>query len=252
MIEGFAMRDPIENVSLLQKQLNELQLENQILKNILDRSGISYASELKRLRTPEELSDYDSNQGERILHPRDITEGMANLFFSRFWGRQDVYAKRNEKKGTGEASYFSQCHNFWTDVCPKKNKKKISCKDCTYQSYKKLTKEVILAHLRGNSYYGSDVIGVYPLFPEGTCRFLVYDFDNHEKGAEKTDFANTDDTWISEVEAMRTICTLNGIDPLVERSRSGRGAHIWIFFDKPIQAALVRKFGIALLDKGAS
>lgn len=46
MIEGFAMRDPIENVSLLQKQLNELQLENQILKNILDRSGISYASEL--------------------------------------------------------------------------------------------------------------------------------------------------------------------------------------------------------------
>ena len=246
------MRDPIENVSLLQKQLNELQLENQILKNILDRSGISYASELKRLRTPEELSDYDSNQGERILHPRDITEDMANLFFSRFWGRQDVYAKRNEKKGTGEASYFPQCHNFWTDVCPKKNKKKISCKDCTYQSYKKLTKEVILAHLRGNSYYGSDVIGVYPLFPDGTCRFLVYDFDNHEKGAEKTDFANTDDTWISEVEAMRTICTLNGIDPLVERSRSGRGAHIWIFFDKPIQAALVRKFGIALLDKGAS
>ncbi|MEI3340753.1 MAG: DEAD/DEAH box helicase family protein [Eubacterium sp.] len=50
---------------------------------------------------------------------------------------------------------------------------------------------------------------------------------------------------------MRTICTLNGIDPLVERSRSGKGAHIWIFFDKPIQAALVRKFGIALLDKGA-
>ena len=44
---------------------------------------------------------------------------------------------------------------------------------------------------------------------------------------------------------------LNGIDPLVERSRSGRGAHIWIFFDKPISAALVRKFGTALLDKGA-
>ena len=50
---------------------------------------------------------------------------------------------------------------------------------------------------------------------------------------------------------MRTICTLNGIDPLVERSRSGRGAHIWIFFDSPIPAALVRRFGFALLEKGA-
>ena len=38
------------------------------------------------------------------------------------------------------------------------------------------------------------------------------DFDNHEKNAEKKDFANTDDTWIEEVEAMRDICTLNGID----------------------------------------
>lgn len=106
-------------------------------------------------------------------------------------------------------------------------------------------------HLRGNSYAAKDVIGVYPLFSDGTCRFLVFDFDNHEKNAEKKDFANTDDTWIEEVEAMRDICTLNGIEPLVERSRSGKGAHIWIFFDKPISAALVRKFGFALLDKGA-
>lgn len=71
------------------------------------------------------------------------------------------------------------------------------------------------------------------------------------RGAEKADFANTDDTWVDEVEAMREICALNGIDPLVERSRSGRGAHIWIFFDKPIPASLARKFGIALLEKGA-
>ena len=106
-------------------------------------------------------------------------------------------------------------------------------------------------HLRGNSYAAKDVIGVYPLFSDGTCRFLVFDFDNHEKDAEKKDFANTDDTWIEEVEAMRDICSLNGIEPLIERSRSGKGAHIWIFFDKPISAAVVRKFGFALLDKGA-
>ncbi len=59
--------------------------------------------------------------------------------------------------------------------------------------------------------------------------FLVFDFDNHEKGAESTDFANTDDEWHDEVDVLRLICERNGITPLVERSRSGRGAHVWIF-----------------------
>ena len=76
----------------------------------------------------------------------------------------------------------------------------------------------------GKSHNGSDVIGVYPLLKDGTCRFLVFDFDNHEKTAEKKDFANTDEAWMEEVEAMRMICGLNGIDPLVERSRSGCGS----------------------------
>lgn len=81
---------------------------------------------------------------------------------------------------------------------------------------------------------------------------MVFDFGNHDKGAEEKDFANVDDTWIEEVEAMREICLLNGIDSLVERSRSGKGTHIWIFFDKPITVSLVRKFGFALLDRGGA
>ena len=168
-----------------------------------------------------------------------------------FWGRQDVYAKRSVNKETGKAAYYPQCNNFWTSVCHKKIKDGINCKDCKNRSYKKITKYDILNHLQGNAYNSSDVIGVYPLLNNGTCRFMVFDFDNHDKGAEEKDFANDDDTWIEEVEAMRKICVMNGIDPLVERSRSGRGAHVWIFFDKPIAASLVRKFGFALLDKGA-
>ena len=73
---------------------------------------------------------------------------------------------------------------------------------------------------------------------------------NHDKDAGN-DFANIDESWKEEVDAMREICQLNGIDPLIERSRSGKGAHIWIFFDKPISAILARNFGNALLDKGA-
>ena len=64
----------------------------------------------------------------------------------------------------------------------------------------------IIAHLLGTKEDGSDVIGVYPLLPNGTCRFIVFDFDNHEKGAEVTDFANTDNEWHKEVDALRKMC----------------------------------------------
>ena len=245
------MRDSIENISQLQKQLNDLRLENQILKNILDKAGLAYHKELSALRQSDTKEAHDLEQGKRIIHPQVITENMANQFFSMFWGRQDVYAKRSVNKETGKAAYYPQCNNFWTNVCHKKIKDGINCKDCKNRSYKTITKKDILNHLQGNAYNASDVIGVYPLLSNGTCRFMVFDFDNHDKGAEEKDFANSDDTWMEEVEAMREICVLNGIEPLVERSRSGRGAHVWIFFDKPIAASLVRKFGLALLDKGA-
>lgn len=245
------MRDSIENISQLQKQLNDLQLENQILKNILDKAGLSYHKELSAFRQNDTKEDYDPEQGKRIIHSKTITENMANQFFGMFWGRQDVYAKRSVNKENGKAAYYPQCNNFWTNVCHKKIKDGINCKDCKKRSYKTITKYDILNHLQGNAYNASDVIGVYPLLSNGTCRFMAFDFDNHDKGAEEKDFANVDNTWIEEVEAMRKICVLNGIDPLVERSRSGRGAHVWIFFDKPIAASLVRKFGFALLDKGA-
>ena len=59
--------------------------------------------------------------------------------------------------------------------------------------YTRLDLSTILMHLSENSYAAKDVIGVYPLFSDRTCRFLVFDFDNHEKDAEKRDFANIDD-----------------------------------------------------------
>ena len=80
---------------------------------------------------------------------------------------------------------------------------------------------------------------------------MVFDFDNHNIGAQDSDFANDNDLWKEEVDTIRKICTENEIPALVERSRSGRGAHVWIFFNSPISAKLVREFGIALLERGA-
>ena len=113
------MRDQFENISILQKKLSDLQLENQILKNILDRSGVSYVQELKHLKEPEGAESFDLNQGARIRHLQEITEKMVNIFLTYFWGRPDVYAKRSGKKN-GESGYYPQCNNFWTEICPRK------------------------------------------------------------------------------------------------------------------------------------
>lgn len=236
-----------ENLDSLRKLVRELQAENTILKEKLKKANITYPESSVFEEKLENLSEYDQDQGGRIVG-RYITENMANQYFSMFWGRTDVYAKRGRNGG-----YFPQCDNRWNDgICPKQRGEKIHCENCENKKWTKLTIKKIVEHLVGYKEDGSDVIGVYPLLPDGTCRFIVFDFDNHEKGAEATDFANETEEWHKEVDALRRICEKNGIAPLVERSRSGRGAHLWIFFKKPISATLARNFGFLLLDRGQS
>ena len=232
----------------LRKMVRLLEYENKILKDKLKKAGISYEEVNPFEEKIESAEEYDLDQGNRIVNPSYITEKMAIRFFSMFWGREDVYAKRGKKGG-----YFPQCDNRWnSSLCPKQQGKKIFCNECEHKKWTKVSARKIIAHLIGNKEDGSDVIGVYPLLPDGKCRFIVFDFDNHEKGAEATDFANIDDEWHKEVDALRKICIINGIKPLVERSRSGRGAHVWIFFKKAIPAGVARNFGFLLLDKGSA
>ncbi len=228
-------------VITLERENAALLAENTHLKKLLTDAGIVITP------VPAPL---DPHQGARIIFPDAITTQMANRFFSYFWGRQDVFAKRSIKKETGAASYYRQCANIWRYGCHRRSRDKIKCKDCQIREDKKLTIEDVKQHLEGKSVDATDVIGVYPMLPDDTCRFIVFDFDNHAKGAEADDFANTDDTYQEEVNAVRRICKANGIAALIERSRSGRGAHIWIFFEKPIPASLARRFGNALLEKG--
>ena len=232
----------------MQECIDCLEKENRYLKDLLDRAGISYEQTPNENQTQEDT--FDPNQGARIQHV-EITDELANRFFSRFWGRQDVYGKRYVKKGTGEAGYYPQCNHFWSEKCPRKMGKKIKCRDCSSQSWKKLDIAVLKKHLEGKAADASDVIGIYPLLPDDTCRFLVFDFDNHEKDADKEETRDVDEKWKEEVETLREICRQNGIDALTERSRSGRGVHVWIFFQSAVDASFARKFGFALLEKGA-
>lgn len=232
----------------LRKLVRDLQTENRLLREKLTRANIPFQIENPFEESMDELEEYDPDQGGRIIDPEYISDKKATKFFSMFWGREDVYAKRGKKGG-----YFPQCDNRWNDtLCPKQRGEKVNCDECENTKWTKLDVKKIISHLIGHKEDGTDVIGVYPLLPNGTCRFIVFDFDHHEKGAEKTDFANTDNEWHDEVDALRKMCEKNGIKPLVERSRSGRGAHVWIFFNKAIPASKARNFGFLLLDMGSN
>ncbi|MBO4873323.1 MAG: DEAD/DEAH box helicase family protein [Lachnospiraceae bacterium] len=234
------------NLDSLRKLIRDLQKENTALKEILSENCIPYESTDAFQCISQAPDEYDPDQAS-LIETFSVTDDIANRFFSLFWGRTDVFARRGKKGG-----YFPQCQNRWdSDKCPKqKGQTKFSCNSCAFQEYEKLGLQHIKQHLIGARENCTDVIGVYPLLPDNTCRFLVFDFDNHEKGSDQQDNANTDETWREEVDALRKICKLNGVDALTERSRSGRGAHVWIFFRQPIPAYIARQFGFSLLDKG--
>ena len=230
-----------ERINELLTQISNLQEENQRLKRLLEDNGVEICKDY----LPSAKICFDENQGSRIKSA-NITRQHVRLFFSWFWGREDVYSKRVVKKN-GDVGYFTQCKNFWKDGCYRKTGSSIKCQNCKLREYRPVTEQQIFNHLTGR-----EVIGIYPYLPNGTCRFLVFDFDNHVEGAERNDFANETADWQFEVNALRRICIDNGLDPLVERSRSGRGAHLWIFFEKAIPVKIARNFGNALLQKGAA
>ena len=232
-------------------------LENEIgyLHSLLDAAGIPYKREAKDIEdlSPDKNILFDSDQGARIK-PLEITKQRIKFYRNLFNGRSDVYSLRSGKpnKKTGKHDYYTQCWNFWKDgLCPKKNGTKIACSACSNQKYKELTDEIVYEHMMGNKADASDVLGIYPLFPDETINFLVFDFDCHDENICGDDGANPDAEWMQEVNAFRQICEDNDIHILVERSRSGNGAHIWMFFEKPILAITARRFGSALLTKGA-
>ena len=233
------------------------QLENEIeyLHGLLDNAGISYKLRAKELEdlSPDRNLAFEENQGARIL-PVTITKQHIQYYYHLFKGRNDVYSKRSGKvnKKTGKHGYYTQCWNFWKDgICPKKNHSQFNCGECQNQKYKELTGQVLYEHLIGAREDASDVIGLYPMFPDETVNFLVFDFDCHDDKIGGDDGANLESDWMTEVNAFRKICEINEVPVLVERSRSGKGAHVWIFFEKPILASVARRFGTALLSKGA-
>lgn len=213
--------------------VHDLKEEILYLRSLLDKNGIKYDFEAF-LRARKE--DGESSQ----MVPIDIAPETAKFFFSMFHGRVDVYAKRYSK------GYYTVCNNRNEyGMCPKKAGKKTKCAECQNKNWPSLNSSVLMQHMTGKREDCGDVVGVYVMLKEDTCRFIVFDFDNHNEELEASK------GWQEEVDALRRICSLCGIDCLVERSRSGKGAHVWIFFSEAVPAAKARMFGNALVTKGA-
>lgn len=227
------------NFAELLEKYNSLLWENQKLQNEISR----LKEQLTKTKESEEpilkVSDSGSGQlsflgnlesAEEKLQPIIISKysdplEKIRLFRSLFRGREDVFAKRwqNQK---GHSGYSPVCSNEWqSGLCPKPQGK---CSECEHKSYVPLNDTLVDEHLRGKM-----IAGIYSLLPDENCWFVAADFDDEE--------------WQKDISAVREVCKEFDIPIAVERSRSGNGAHVWIFFEQAIGASLARKFGSAII-----
>lgn len=203
-------------------ECRRLREENAALRRLLaDKVIAPPASEPKSIQPALKAAgpDVDDTSGK---------DAKVALFRSLFRGREDVYAVRKRFKN-GEWGYVPESIKNWEAVLSADAalRKKV---DRETRKLVPLTDDVVRKHLEGKH-----TIGVYPLLLDETCWFLAVDFDKK--------------TWREDVGAYLGTCHELGVPATLERSRSGNGAHVWIFFDRPVPAATARKLGCLILTR---
>lgn len=169
-----------------------------------------------------------------IVTSASSTNEKIALFRSLFRGREDVYAHGYRTK-QGGIGYSPVCTNERTQNCPRwtRNNPGIKCAECSKRKFFPPDNQAYIRHFRGERDDFTDVLGLYVLQPDCKTWVLVADFDK--------------DGWQRETQAYCNACKHFGLFPAAERSRSGNGAHVWLFFEEPIEAGLARDLGSALI-----
>ena len=172
----------------------------------------------------------------RVTAASPAAEKVA-LFRRLFAGRADVFPVRWENRKTAKSGYAPACANEWVKgIC---GKPRVKCGECPHQAFIPVTDDIIEKHLRGGEGArgsgGDFVVGVYPLLPDETCWFLTADFD--------------EECWAADALAVLETCQAKGVLAALERSRSGNGGHVWIFFSEPVSARTARQLGAAMLTE---
>ena len=200
-------------------ELQQLRDENARLKALLTSHGIA----CKEASNPAEESPAEESISTAIEFS---TADKVALFRRLFRGRTDVYPLRWES-ARGTSGYSPACGNEWKPgVC---HKPKVKCGECAQRLLLHVNDQLIYDHLTGKQ-----TAGIYPLLTDDNCYFLAVDFDAADWSADALAF-------------LRTCHELN-IPAALEVSRSGNGAHLWIFFADPIPAREARQLGAALIS----
>ncbi|MDP1659620.1 MAG: DEAD/DEAH box helicase family protein [Methylotenera sp.] len=209
-------------IAQLEDECQKLREENASLRNQLGlEPKSSYTTTSEPNNTPIQV------KSSRLVKatPELSIDAKIQLFRSLFKGREDVYSIRWDSKN-GRSGYAPACDNEWlSGVC---DKPRIKCSDCNNRKLLSINYQAIYLHLTGKK-----TIGAYALLTDETCWFLAADFDG--------------DHWQEDATAFARTAKFNGIHASIEISRSGDGAHVWIFFIQPIPAATARRLGSALI-----
>ncbi len=202
-------------------------IENRLTS--LDQERTALLSDLKNLRSQRDSQKSVVLLGRpTLMKTPDSNEEKAELFLTLFRGRESVYPKRWENNKTGKQGYSPVCANEW--VQPVCQKPKIKCAVCDHQKFTPLNAVAVGAHLRGSA-----TIGTYAIREDDTCTFLACDFD--------------ESSWQADLLAFHETAKSLGIEVALERSRSGKGGHAWIFFAEAIPARLARSLGTLIIAK---
>jgi superfamily II DNA or RNA helicase len=171
---------------------------------------------------------------KELVHHRSPPDLKIALFRSLFRGRDDVYPRRFVSRKTGWSGFQPACGNEWAvGLC---EKPRIKCRVCTHQLFLPVTDQAIRWHLSGYDDSGSGfVMGVYPLLRDETCFFVAVRFE--------------EDQWQDGAQAVIETCRRLGVGASLERSRSGRAGHVWLFFEQAIPAVLARKLAAHVLTE---
>ena len=154
----------------LRQENRRLAKENLHLRTMLNEHGINWQEK-------EEV------QPAAVIDKRAEEQRRIQLFIKLFVARRDVYAKRWETT-EGRKGYSPVCANFWQDVCPKRLRKPVKCHACSAHKWQPFNEHVARQHLLGTDENAkSFVAGTYALLEDSTCKFLVFDFDDHDGSA---------------------------------------------------------------------
>jgi superfamily II DNA or RNA helicase len=217
-------------------------INRQIAK--LDAEKAALSARLSELQRPH-TKVIAGSLPKQISGSRTVSVTVASppaqkieLFRRRFAGRTDVFPVRWENIRNQRSGYAPACSNEWIKgIC---GKPQVKCGDCPSQAFIPVSDAVIARHLTAEKRFvpgsGSGfVMGVYALMPDNTCWFLAVDFD----GA----------SWADDARAFVETARAEGVPVALERSRSGEGGHVWMFFEGPVPAKDARRLGTWLLTR---